>query len=220
MLHRFGHALLVILVACLCLMPARAEASTIDLGTFSTGSFDITGTFDADNDIALIFLELLGTAVVSVEMTSQLNTPAGFDQILTLFGPGSDFLGAFDFLGENAFGFLEPVTLAAGSYVLAVSHDLNYYFPGSGFDYALAPSGALTADIASFFGGTTCPEFLSLSGDCRSRQFAGTLSVQPEGGVQPVPEPGTLALLMAGGAALLARRRRWKRAGASDVTEH
>jgi hypothetical protein len=219
MLHRFGHGLLVILVACLCLLPARAEAATIDLGTFSTGSFDITGTFDADNDIALIFLELLGTAVVSVEMTSQLDTPAGFDQILTLFGPGSDFLGAFDFLGDNAFGFLEPVTLSAGNYVLAVSHDLNYYFPGSGFDYALAPSGALTADIAGFFDGTTCPDFLSLSGDCRSREFAGTLSIQPEN-VQPVPEPGSLVLLMAGGAALLARRRHWKRSGSSAVTEN
>lgn len=211
MLHRSGHALLVVLVACLGLVPARAAAETIDHGTFSSGTFDFSGEFTFDNDIALIYLSLFDTAVVSAEMTSHLDAPAGFDAILTLFGPGTDFLGAYDYLSENAFGFLDPVTLSAGTYLLAISHDLNYYFPGSGFDYDGAENrGLLTFDLSG--GGTACSEFVAWDGGCRSRQFAGSLNIQPE----TVPEPGSLVLLMAGGAALLARRRRWRRPDASD----
>jgi hypothetical protein len=208
--HRLGHALLVILVACLCLTPARAEAATIELGTASGTTFDFSGVFGADNDVALIFISLLGTAEVSAEMTSQLETPAGFDPILTLFGPGTEFRGAFDFLSENAFGLLDPMTLAAGNYVLALTQYNNFYAFTGGFEYDGANSGDLTAILSG--GVTTCAEFVDLDGNCRTANFAGSLSIQPEN----VPEPGSLALLMVGGAALLVRRRRWRRPDASD----
>ena len=214
MLLRFGQSLLVFLVACLSLMPARAEAATIDLGTASGTTFDFSGFFGADNDVALIFLSLSGTAVVSAEMTSHLDTPAGFDPILTLFGPGSEFRGSFDFLTENAFGLLDPVTLPAGNYVLALTQYNNFYAFNGGFEYDGANSGELTSILSG--GITACAEFVAIDAngepECRTANFAGTVSIEPEN----VPEPGSLALLMAGSAALLLRRRRWRRPDASD----
>jgi hypothetical protein len=223
MLHRFGHGLLVVLVACLSLMPVRTEAAPIELGTVSSGNFAISGVFGADNDVALIFLSLFGTAVVSAEITSHLDAvDPGFDPILTLLGPGTDFLGDYDYLFDASEGFIEAVTLSAGNYVLALTQYHNYYFPGAGFEYAAAVNGRFTYDFFAVDADgdgvpdTPCSAFVAFDGGCRSPNFAGTLSVQPEDVVQPVPEPGSLFLLMAGGAALLARPRGWRRPDASD----
>jgi hypothetical protein len=147
---------------------------------------------------------------VSAEMTSHLATPAGFDPILTLFGPGSEFRGEFDFFTENAFGFLDPVPLSAGNYVLALTQYNNIYAFNGGFEQDEAENGRFTYAL---FGTaeTNCDAFVAFDGQCRTANFAGTVSIQPEN----VPEPGSLALLMVGGAALLARRRSRKRPDAS-----
>lgn len=224
MLHRFGHGLLVILVACLGLMPARAEALPIDLGTLSSGDFDINGAFAFDNDVALFSFFLASDAVLSLEFTSLLELPPteellGFDATVTFFGPGSQFVDGF--LGNLQFdaslGVPSPLslTLAPGDYVLAVSQYDNLYFPEAGFQYAGIENQNYTATLYDPVPG--CDMFLGPSG-CRTGRFDATLTIEAEN-VQPVPEPGTLALVMAGGAALLARRRRWKRSGSSDVTE-
>jgi hypothetical protein len=57
-------------------------------------------------------------------------------------------------------------------------------------------------------------------GDCRTPNFAGSLTIEPENVPQPVPEPGSLTLLALGGAALLARRDRWRRRKPSSIHDN
>jgi hypothetical protein len=213
----------VLLLACLGLIPARAEAGLITLNPGapdSSGTFTFSGIFSADNDVAVIYLNLLGDAVLSAGLTSHLETPAGFDPILTLFGEvagGSGFLGTYEWLAEGGFGFLDPLTLTAGNYVLAVTQYSNLYNFAGGFEYDAAPNGLFTRDLfgdLDFDGNpdVPCAAFVAFDGGCRTPAFAGTVTIEPENVPQPVPEPGSLTLLALGGAALLARRTRRTRA--------
>jgi hypothetical protein len=213
--------LIVVVLACLVSLPARADALVITLNPdapLSSGAFDFNRTFTADNDVALIYLSLLSSAVLTIEMTSHLATPAGFDPFLTLFAPGTDFQGSYDHFFDTIDGridtreveFIPGGMLAAGNYLVAITHDFNFYRPGSGFVYDGADSGVLTSELSG--GETSCSDFVSLFGECRTRQFAGTISVQAEN-VQPVPEPGSLTLLALGSAALLVGRGRRSRPG-------
>jgi hypothetical protein len=234
----YGRSLLVAVILCLGLMPARADATVISLNPdapVSSGAFDFSGAFDVDNDVALIYLSLVGSAVLSIDFTSLLD-PAdgelrGFDPIVTFFGVGGDFLGSYDWMNDAtfdaAFGVrsIEGLTLAAGSYVLALTHYGNYYQPGGLEEEGFVP-GYFLADAAvdglfshSFYAtpDTSCGSFVDVDGGCRSSRFAGTLTIEPENVPQPVPEPGSLTLLALGGAALLARRGRRSHHGTKAV---
>jgi hypothetical protein len=198
-----GRGLFATVVAFLVCGPARAEAAPISIsaGLLSPGTFNFGGTFGTDNDVALIYFSLAGTSDLTAQMTSHVATPAGFDPILTLFGAGTDFLGGFDYLTDTDTGLL-LATLAAGNYLLAVTQFNNYYTPGNGFDYDAAVNGQFTS--ALFGPAAGCSAFVAYDGSCRSPQFAGTLSLP----TQAVPEPGTLALVVCGGAALVGWHRR------------
>jgi hypothetical protein len=220
-----GRGLLVFLVVCFGLLPVRAEAATIaiPLGNLDPGSFAFSGTFNQDNDVALIAFEVDQPLLFSVEITSHLSgTPPGFEPYLTLFVPGSDFQpdpggGSFDFFRDSDTGL--PDTLDPGEYLLALTQFDNRYSPGVGFDYALDPTFTLTlADIFGVDAPAGCEGFLAIdffgqTAECRTGTFAGALSVQS----QDAPEPGTLSLLAIGGAALAARRRRRTRGRERDA---
>lgn len=224
-----GRGLLVVaLLVCVVSLPTRATASVITLNPdapHSSGILPLIGEFGADNDVALIYLSLLAPSILSIDFSLSLQPPdggpRGFDPIVTFFGSGSDFLGSYDRINDgtldaafNVFS-LEGVALAAGNYVLALTHYGNYYEPG-GLDGGVFVPGFFLGDVfgdASFShafyatGDTSCASFVDVDGGCRTPNFAGSLTVVPEN-VQPVPEPGSLTLLALGGAALLARRAR------------
>jgi hypothetical protein len=226
-----GRCLLVVaLLACLVLIPARADADIITVTPNVDGSFG--GTFGADNDVALIYLSLLGPAFVSFSITSHLDlTESGFDPILTFFtaggtqftplGSGDSYdplfesvTGSFDSNQEDLGLFFPNVfsggLMAAGDYLVAISHDLNNFdLATGGFLYDGAAEGQLTNDLRSFGIGANCgaSDFVSGFGQpCRTRNFAGSLTIESEDVPQPVPEPGSLTLLALGSAAVLARR--------------
>lgn len=226
----YGRSLpVVVLFACLVLLPARADADIITVVPNADGSFGVT--FGADNDVALIYLSLLGPAFVTFNITSHLDpTEPGFDPILTFFTAGGsqftppdssdsyDFLfdsftGSFDSSQEDLALFFPSGTLAAGNYLLAVTQYDNYFnlSPDGGF-------GTFTYAADSLFTCGPIPErdpactgFLAWDGTSRSPEFAGLLTIEAENVPQPVPEPGSLTLLALGSAALLARRGRRSR---------
>lgn len=216
-----GRGLLVCLVVCLGLFPTRAEAATITipLDTLSAGSFDFSETFDQDNDVALISFSLSAAATVSIEMTSQTATPAGFDPILTLFRPGTDFMGSFDRLSDSESGMLDAL-LSAGDYLLAITQYNNFYVDGENrFDFDAALNGAFTKMLFDPLDTVPCGEFVAFdftadAPECRTAAFAGSLTVEPE----LVPEPGAIVLLALGGTAMGLRRRHRKRRPWKDAT--
>jgi PEP-CTERM motif len=211
------HVSVVIVVVCLSLLPARSEAAAIthpiDFGTVSAGITPFDGIFELDNDVALIRFTLDASADVSAEVTSHLASPAGFDPILTLFGPGSSFLGAFDFLTDSSTGSLSAGLLGPGNYLLALTQYVNFFSPFEGqFDFDQDADGLFTQSLFDPSGALGCTAFVAFNfateqAECRTPAFAGSLTVEPAA----VPEPGTLALLAVSAATLLARRPRRRR---------
>lgn len=207
------------------LLPADGHAApilhSVALGTLAPGSYDLDDgdpgtptTFVADNDLALFQFTLAADATITASITSHLTTPAGFEPILTLFEPGSEFMGSWDFLREADAGPL-TAALSAGSYLLALTQYNNYFSPGDGaFDYDAAVDGFYTKAV---FGGTTalaCDAFVAPGAttsdppECRTAGYAGTLRVSAT-----VPEPAALSLVTIGASVLLARRRIRRRSG-------
>jgi hypothetical protein len=205
---RFRHyGRVVLLGVCLALVSTRANAATITLADLSPGVIGFSGTFDTDNDVALVTFTVSTTSPITATSTGHLGPTSGFDPIFTLFGPGTDFLGSFDFLGDwdSDAGTPLTATLDPGTYLLAITQYNNYYSPSDHrFDYDNAPGGLFTRAV--FGPDSTCEAFVDFEGGCRSNAFAGTISGES---VAPttVPEPGTMGLLSLGGAALLARGR-------------
>jgi hypothetical protein len=212
--------LIVVVLACLVSLPARADAAPIDLGTLSNGEFRISGMFEADNEVALFSFFLPGDAVLSLDFTSLLRVPGqelrGFDAAVTFFGPGSEFDNGFlaNALFDAEFGVTSIVDvlslqppLLQGTYVMAISQYDNLYDPGLGaFPYADFEYREYTTILYDVPG---CSMFLTPT-DCRTGTFDARLTVELEN-VQPVPEPGSLTLLALGSAALLASRGRRSR---------
>jgi hypothetical protein len=228
--------LIVVVLACLVSLPVRADAEIIKLVTPNAdGSF--AGTFDNDNDVALISFVLQSSALVTVNMTSHLDL-IGFDPLLTLFGRLADIetgdfehegnqyglvlesnfgdIGVLDF---NVPGFVEGGMLLAGNYLLAVTQYDNFFDRSADGDV-----GSFAHHQDPFFtcGGVLPGEpdggcFVSFEGTPRSPEFAGTLTIESEDVPQPVPEPGSLTLLALGSAALLAGRGRRSRPGIKAV---
>ena len=208
----------VVLVVCPLLMPARGEAAIIStpLGSVGAGSFNLSGTFTTDNDIALFSFTLSDAADITAQIDSHLEDPAGFDPVITLFGPGDgtdDFQGVFDFLSDSSDGLL-GAALGPGDYLVAITQYNNFFVPDENrFDFDAAMDGLFTKML--FDQGDTLPctqfvafDFETSTPECRTGEFDGTLTVEPS---NAVPEPGMLSLVTLGGAALIAQRRRRRR---------
>jgi len=220
-----GRVWLVAVVVCLGLMPARSEADVIttDFGLVGAGTLNLANSFSNDNDVALFSFELDNDASITAEISSFIcTTPdcgfvSGFVPILTLFGPGTEFLTVYDPISaatppDDSAALMLTADLVAGSYLLAITQYNNDYIGAGQFQY-----DGLPAFTSVIFGdpplGTDaqplCTQFITtnlLSGlnECRNSNFSGTLTIEPSS----VPEPATLSLLALGGAALAARRRR------------
>ncbi len=203
-----GRMMLVAVAGCVSLGSARADAAIISfpLGPL-TGTHSFSGTFTADNDIALVSFAVTTTTRVTADVTSHLQTPAGFDPVLTLFGTGTDFMGAFDFLQDDTTGTLATL-LAPGSYLLAVTQYSNFYVPFQNrFDFDAAVNGAYTKMLFDPLDTLSCGSFVAFdfntqTPQCRTGSFDGTIAIQS------APEPATLTLLALGAAGLAHRRRR------------
>jgi PEP-CTERM motif len=239
-----GRGLLIVaLLACLVSLPTRADADIITITPNADGSFG--GTFSADNDVALIYLSLLGPAFVTFNITSHLELiEPGFDPILTFFTAGgtqftppdsgdsydplfASFDGSFASNHEDLALFFPDVfsggTMAAGNYLLAVTQYENSFNLSSvegevgGFQYD-ADSRFTCGPLETR--DPECTGFLAFDGTSRSQEFAGSLTIEPEDVPQPVPEPGSLTLLALGSAALLARRARVRRRTPSSIHDN
>jgi hypothetical protein len=205
----FGRSMVVAVVVCLSLIPSPSEASiiSIPLGSPAPGANPFNGTFTADNDVALISFALNTTTLVTADVTSQFQTPAGFDPVLTLFGPGTDFMGGFDFMFDDTTGSIASL-LGPGSYLLAITQYSNFYVPFQNrFDFDAAVNGAFTQALFDPTGSLPCSSFVAfdfntLTPQCRTGSFDGTLNIPS------APEPAALALLALGAAAGVIRRRR------------
>jgi hypothetical protein len=152
--------------------------------------------------------------------------PNGFDPVLTLFGsdghivnipqPDGSEIPAFVDDADPEAGIYNSLiqipALASGRYTLVVTQYFNYpHDPlGTGFDFdpfidengQLVDNAHYTCEVT---GAEPCQGFADFyTGETRQAQFSGSIGITSE---QPVPEPGTLALLTTGVGWLASRRR-------------
>lgn len=215
-----------LLVACVAVcvtlgIAARSEASILTPPDFvvtqTPDGFSFDGHFNQDNDVALIEFSLDFQSTFQVLITS-FNDLNGFNPNLFLLNTdgtqaqGLDAEGnAIEVNNQDAGNSPLIATMAKGTYVLAISQQLN--LPN-------ITSPGFSMDDSPFY---TC-DFLEVSTDCtgfidpfvdtfptpRSNRVAGGVVITSLEQPAPVPEPGTLALVATalGGAVLRRHRRR------------
>ena len=194
------------------------NCTVFSIGTL-TGSAALDGVFDTDSDVALIEFLVGVDSTFFAQTTSYLTT--GFNAMLGLFDAetnlnvtyldplqenqpvaarGAD-IDPFDPAGANLDDQLGAFALGPGRYYLAILNN-NSFANGFSFDE--------DAGLDSLLKGFACDDPLLCSGVGGS--FSLTLQAIPDVGTpEPVPEPGTLALLGSGALAALVRRRAKKR---------
>jgi hypothetical protein len=180
------------------------------------GTLAITGEFTFYNDVALFSFMLSGDTLFSARTTSYAVT--GFDSTFAIFNAdanrtmvlsadGSQYARSADVTNDG-----DPATddfddqlsafmLSGGNYILALVMYPNDFRQDPAF--GLADSLLAGFQLDAF-------EPLSCEPSCG---FSLEINAQliDDGGPQPVPEPGTLALFGTGALAALVRRRSRKR---------
>jgi hypothetical protein len=214
-------------------LAARSEAGPVLPANFvvtqRADGFAFDGQFGFDDDFALIPLTIGFESILDVGITSFLDPEVGgFNPnlfLLNLDGSQAEGLdadgNAIQVNDQDAGNMPLHATIAAGNYVLAVSQQLN--LPDiTGFTFSQEGSPLYTC--TAFGQPENCPGFVD--------GFAGPFDpADPEGflllprsneihGIatitsleQPVPEPGTLALLATGVGWLASRRGLRRKAG-------
>lgn len=196
-------------------------STTTSCGLFSLGSLlgsnTLDITFESDKDVAL-FEFTVDTDSTFLAHTSSSVT--GLDSILGLFDASTGTLHSYinpaDGAEYQAFGAdIDPFgnfNDQLGSFVLAGG--TSYYLAVLLNPIDLLTSNGFNGTPTSLLEGFGCDgDGLCLGG---GGMFSLSLETTPiddgTGGPQPVPEPGTLALLGSGALAALARSRAKKRA--------
>jgi hypothetical protein len=178
----------------------------------------LLGSFEFDNDVALFQFTLLEQFTFSAATTSY--AAGGFDPLLTLYGPDGAQVTAppdgevvfnddRDFAAGDFDAQLPTLLLGPGLYTLALAQVFNLPhesilplvvfdqadLQAAGGTYGWTPGadGAFLVSEGNFFG--------------LSSSFALDLTLTPVA-AEPIPEPGTLSLLIVGSAAAAAIRRR------------
>jgi hypothetical protein len=204
--------------AILSLAPRLATASPIfhEIAVNSDGSFG--GTFEWDNDVALMrFVLDEGVYDFTASTTSYDPDGGGFDTLLSLFyepEPGDPLtLYSYGADGGTFFAWVDDVDsdlnasldslhlqLTAGTYVLALTQGLNYPHEDEvlGFEWS--------DDAFRCVAGPECDQLFG----GQLPFFSGAMVVKPVESA-PVPEPGTLSLLALGSLATAAVGRRRNR---------
>jgi hypothetical protein len=188
-----------------------SATSLANCGLFALGepspSQTLSGSFQADNDVALFQFILTGAASV----TAFTSGDAALDSLLGLFDSSGSivrYLNAEqgglvdaenDDISDTNFNSAIPaILLDPGTYIVALLQTGNDFTSGlDGIDSLLA--GFSFDDTPDYRGGI-CAE-----GGCN---FSLSLTVDSGETPAPIPEPGTLSLVALGSAAALARRLR------------
>ena len=190
-------------------------ATTLNCGLFVIDnpllSPTVTGTFQADNDVALFQFLLAGAANVTAFTTGFADT--GFDPLIGLFRSSGSIVRYFntaegaevdaendDISDTNFDAALPAILLDPGTYILALLQTGNNFNSGlDGIDSLLA---GFSADDSPDYRG---------EGGCAAGGCNFTLNLTVDSGETPpsaVPEPGTLSLVALGSAAVLTSRFR------------
>lgn len=182
-----------------------------------SASTSYTGVFSHDDQVELISFSLNSTSDVIVRTLSYAGgtqadghvvSPGGFDPNLTLFDAAGNFIDENDDgppgdvpsdpSSSEAFDALLHNTLLAGSYTVALTQYLNTNQTSLADPFSQSGTGNYTGDAFGCSNGSFC------SLDEQNRTHAWALDIV----TQPIPEPATVVLLLAGLAALLPRVRR------------
>lgn len=210
--------------SCLRLLRVGA-AALLALGTSQAAlatNVSLGGNFLQDDNTWRFELTLTGTGSVTATSIGfaggstfgGANLPAGgFDTVMYLYASTGEMLAQSDDALDAA---VDPLTglaldagfttapLAAGIYTLVLTQADNYALGFSLSDgFARAGAGNFTADF-----GCSNGSFCDYMGNNRSSAWAVNFSGDTLAAVARVPEPASLALLLAAGGALWATGRR------------
>jgi hypothetical protein len=192
-----------------------SEPTWCGLFVVDPGSQLLNGSFEFDNDVALFQFTLLEQFTFAAATTSYADAGLqGFDPLLTLYGPGGVQMTAppdgevvfnddRDFDTGDFDAQLPVLLLGPGLYTLALAQTGNNPHE-SLMPLELAFDAADPLAAAFIYGWTAGPEGNFFG---RSGSFAIDLTLTPVA-MEPIPEPGTLSLLILGSAAMAAVRRR------------
>ena len=192
--------------ACAGIDPASPNCQLFDIAD-PVGGLSLTGEFLVNNDVALFRFTLAAQATFSA-----LTSETGFDPLLALFTSGGRIVRYLDaegspvdaenddrILDEDFEAEIPSLLLDSGTYVLALLQT------GNGFNAEFVAGLGGIDNFRLGFTGDGEPD----PGACAGCTYSVSLTAAPA--AASVPEPGTLALLVAGASTLAFRRRSAKK---------
>lgn len=199
---------------------AAALLATVVATPVLAANISLGGSLARDDSVEFLTLMLSGAGFVNVtgigyaggtDFAGNPVAPGGFDTVIYLFSSSGDLLYQSDdgvgvptdpATGEALDSAFTTGVLAAGDYTLALAQADNYLLGFNLADgFAQAGNGNFTAGF-----GCTNASFCDYQGNNRTASW--TLNVSGDTLAAVVPEPGSLALVLAAGAMVAMRRAR------------